>query len=479
MSKTDFLSVMPLFILTSAAILILFSIAVKRNHKVIYVITTVSLAADFVYIAVYKATTWVIEPLFIFDGFGTFNTGLILLTALAVTMISYAYFEQREERKEEYYILLILATLGAIVLVISKHFVSLFLGLEILSVSLYSLIAYLRKRQRSDEAGIKYLILAAFSSAFLLFGMALVYTASGAMEFSGITDFLKRYQQMPMIMFAGFGLMTVGIGFKLGVVPFHMWAADVYEGAPAPVTAFIATVSKGGMMVLLVRFFSAINGYQYEGLIIVFTIIAITSMFVGNFLALLQSNVKRMLAYSSIAHLGYLLVAFLAGGRLGMEAVSFYLVAYFITSTGAFGILATLSDRDRDAERLEDYRGLFWSRPWTAVMLMAMLLSLAGIPLTAGFIGKFYLVAAGISEHLWLLVIVLAINSAIGLYYYIRIIAIMIERQEETRERENELNPSIFVVSGTTIAILTILLIWIGVHPNGMMVLIQQLLALK
>ena len=284
---------------------------------------------------------------------------------------------------------------------------------------------------------------------------------------------------MPIIIFTGFGLMTVGIGFKLGVVPFHMWAADVYEGAPAPVTAFIATVSKGGMMVLLVRFFTAINGYQYEGLILVFTIIAITSMFIGNFLALLQTNVKRMLAYSSIAHLGYLLVAFLAGGRLGMEAVSFYLVAYFITSTGAFGIIATLSDKDRDAERLEDYRGLFWSRPWTAVMLMAMLLSLAGIPLTAGFIGKFYLVAAGIGEHLWLLVTMLAINSAIGLYYYIRIIGVMIEKPEVQPERENELHPSIFVVSGATIAILTILLIWIGVHPNGMMVLIQQVLTLE
>lgn len=480
MSKTDFLSVVPLFILTSAAILILFSIAVKRNHKVIYAITTVSLAIDFIYLVLYKAAaTWVIEPLFIFDGFGTFNTGLILLTALAVTMISYAYFEQREERKEEYYILLILATLGAVVLVISKHFISLFLGLEILSVSLYSMIAYLRKRERSDEAGIKYLILAAFSSAFLLFGMALVYATSGAMEFSAIADYLSTTTQMPLIIFAGFGLMTVGIGFKLGVVPFHMWAADVYEGAPAPVTAFIATVSKGGMMALLVRFFTEINGHQYSPLILVFTVVAIASMFIGNFLALRQGNVKRVLAYSSIAHLGYLLVAFLAGGKLGIEAVSFYLVAYFITSTGAFGILATLSDKDRDAELLEDYRGLFWTRPWTATMFTAMLLSLAGIPLTAGFIGKFYLVAAGISEHQWLLVVMLAVNSAIGLYYYIKIIAAMAERTETEVRPANELRPSVYVVSGVTIAILTILLIWIGVHPNGMIVLIEQLVTLK
>lgn len=225
MSKTDFLSVIPLFILTSSAILIMFSISVKRNHKLIYVITAASLIGDFVYIALYNAKVkWVIEPLFIFDGFGIFNMGLILLTAVAVTMISYAYFEQREERKEEYYILLILATLGACTLVISKHFVSLFLGLEILSVSLYSMIAYLRKRERSDEAGLKYLIMAAFSSAFLLFGMALVYATTGSMDFNGIAKHMSGASELSLIMMTGLGLMFVGVGFKLSIVPFHMWA---------------------------------------------------------------------------------------------------------------------------------------------------------------------------------------------------------------------------------------------------------------
>jgi NADH-quinone oxidoreductase subunit N len=266
MSKTDFLNGIPIFILTSSAILIMFSISIRRNHKLIYAITATSLLADFIYLTLYNTNVnvkHVIEPLFVFDGFGTFNMGLILLTALAVTMISYAYFEQREERKEEYYILLILATLGAGVLVISKHFVSLFLGLEILSVSLYSMIAYLRRRERSDEAGIKYLIMAAFSSAFILFGMALVYAVTGSMEFTGIAKFLSTVSKMPMLLLTGFGLMIVGIGFKLSLAPFHMWAADVYEGAPAPVTAFIATVSKGGMMALLVRFFTA---YQWPSI---------------------------------------------------------------------------------------------------------------------------------------------------------------------------------------------------------------------
>ncbi len=477
MSKTDFLNVIPLFILTSSAILIMFSISVKRNHKLIYVITALSLLADFIYISTYNARIkWVIEPLFVFDGFAIFNMGLILLTALAVTMISYAYFEQREERKEEYYILLILATLGGCVLVISKHFVSLFLGLEILSVSLYSMIAYLRRREKSDEAGLKYLIMAAFSSAFILFGMALVYAVTGTMEFSGIARAMSGGgTDLPILLIAGFGLITVGVGFKLSLVPFHMWAADVYEGAPAPVTAFIATISKGGMMVFLVRFFNSVNGYNYDTLVITFSAIAIASMFTGNFLALRQGNVKRILAYSSIAHIGYLLVAFLAGGSLGMEAVSFYLVAYFITTVGAFGILATLSDRDRDAERIDDYRGLFWRRPWTAASLSAMLMSLAGIPLTAGFVGKFYVIAAGVNTSRWLLVIMLAINSALGLFYYIRIVAIMFERHETEARPRRMLRPGVYLVSGVTLAVLMGLLVWVGVYPEWIMDVIREM----
>jgi len=472
-NKTDLICLTPLWILSSAAIAIFFSVSVKRNHKVIFIITLISFIADFIFLTTYSINhQQTIEPLLVFDGFGIFNIGLILLTTLIVAMMSYAYFEQREERKEEYYILLILAALGACIMVISKHFMSLFLGLEILSVSLYALIAYLRTRERSDEAGIKYLILAAFSSAFLLFGMALVYATTGSMEFSGIANWLASSQEMPLILLTGFGLMIVGVGFKLGVVPFHMWTPDVYEGAPAPVTAFIATVSKGGMVALLVRFFTTLNGYQYESLVWVFASIAIASMFIGNFLALRQNNVKRVLAYSSIAHLGYLLVAFLAGGKLGVEAISFYLVAYFITSLGAFGILATLSDKERDAELLEDYRGLFWSRPVTATAFSAMLLSLAGIPLTAGFIGKFYLLAAGIQSQLWLLALILVINSVIGLYYYIKIIAVMFDKKHEVKASE-ELHPLVYIMSSFTMAILTILLIWIGVNPSGMMELIK------
>ncbi|WP_439882490.1 NADH-quinone oxidoreductase subunit N [Pontibacter sp. MBLB2868] len=474
----DFLHLMPLLILVVASLVTMLVIAVQRNHKLIYIITLVSLVAAFASLfELWDNAVYHISPMFVIDGFALLYIGLILLASLVVCMLSYAYFEQREERKEEYYILHLLATLGACVLVISKHFTGLFLGLEVLSVALYGLIAYLRTRERSDEAGIKYLIMAAMSSAFLLFGMALVYAMAGSMGFYEIGLYLSvlRLDEMPLILLTGFGMMIVGAGFKLGIVPFHMWTPDVYEGAPAPVTAFIATISKGGMMAILIRFFLQTDGFNYPSLVLIFTVIAIASMFAGNILALMQKNVKRILAYSSIAHLGYLLVAFIAGNELGVEAVTFYLVAYFITSLGAFGVITLLSDEERDAELLEDYRGLLWRRPWTAAAFTAMLLSLAGIPLTAGFVGKFYLLAAGVRTELWLLVIMLALNSVIGLYYYIKIIAVMFQQTNAGRERQ-ALHPSAYMVSGATIAILALLLVYVGVYPTGLMNMIQGLI---
>jgi NADH-quinone oxidoreductase subunit N len=474
-NNISIIDVLPGIFLVTASVIAMLSIAIKRNHKLIFGVTTISLLGVFLFLIFYATNhKFNVEPLFVIDGFGTFITGLIVMSTLAIALLSYAYFEQREERKEEYYILLLLATLGAAMLVISKHFVSLFLGLEILSISLYSMVAYLRKRPQSDEAGIKYLILAAFSSAFLLFGMALVYTASGSMDFTGIATYLSSVNKLPITMLAGFGLMIVGIGFKLGVVPFHMWAPDVYQGAPAPVTAFIATVSKGGIVVLLVRFFTQINGLKYPVVILSFTVIAIASMLIGNFLAIQQKNVKRILAYSSIAHMGYILVAFLAGGSLGKEAVSFYLVAYSLTNIGAFGVVSILSDQDRDAEILDDYQGLFWRHPKIATVFTAMLLSLAGIPLTAGFVGKFYLVASGVGTSLWLLVIVLAISSVIGLFYYIKIIATMFDKAAGSETLA--LRPRLYLINLITLFVISALMIWYGVYPQGLIERIQDFL---
>jgi NADH-quinone oxidoreductase subunit N len=278
-------------------------------------------------------------------------------------------------------------------------------------------------------------------------------------------------QVRSVLLWTGVGMLVVGIGFKLAVVPFHMWTPDIYEGAPAPVTAFVATVSKGSMFALLLRFFTPLDIHVSGALFAVFALIAIASMLVGNLLALLQNNVKRILAYSSIAHLGYLLVAFLASGALAITAVTFYLVAYFVTTLGAFGIITVLSTSARDADRLDDYRGLFWRRPWLAGIFTSTLLSLAGIPLTAGFVGKFYLVAAGVGSALWPLVIILVVTSAVGLFYYLRLVAAMYIQPPQ--EEVSVVASSLSLAGSLVLAALMLLLVWLGVYPAPFIDMIQ------
>jgi NADH-quinone oxidoreductase subunit N len=359
---------------------------------------------------------------------------------------------------------------GAVVLVASNNFVSLFLGLEILSISLYSIIAYVKTRLRSVEAGLKYLILAAASSAFLLFGMALIYIDTGTLSFSQMDGVFQNTQFLSV---AGLALMLVGIGFKLALVPFHLWTPDIYEGAPAPVSALIATISKGSMIALLLRFVHGTGSLEMEWFVWTLSLMAIASMLFGNILALRQDNIKRLLAYSSIAHLGYILIAVLAKTDLSVEAVSFYLVAYFISIIGAFGTISIFSFSEIEIEKIEDLRGMFWTRPVLSVIFCLMFFSLIGIPLTAGFIGKFYVLWAAISDDLWLLAIVLIISSVIGLYYYLRVIKTMLSRVDDQPLGMWTSNPSRmgFVV----LSVLGILLIFLGVYPTQLIDLIQYL----
>jgi NADH-quinone oxidoreductase subunit N len=330
------------------------------------------------------------------------------------------------------------------------------------------MIAYLRM-SRPLEAGIKYLVLAAGSAAFLLFGMALVYTDLGTMEFARMAQLLPGIRSDTLLV-SGMALIITGIGFKLAVVPFHLWTPDVYEGAPAPVTAFIATVSKGAMFALLLRYFYSAGGIADRHIVLVFTIIAIASMIAGNLLALLQDNVKRILAYSSIAHMGYLLVAFLVGGEFAVEAVTFYLVAYFVTTLGAFGVITVMSSSEDEPEQMEDYRGLFWRQPALAGVFTVMLLSLAGIPVTAGFIGKFYIVAAGASSARWALIIILVVSSVIGLFYYLRLVATMYAPPDS----ESTTVVPARSIGGAVLAALTCLLLWLGIYPNPVLRVIEN-----
>ena len=476
MSGNDFFALTPLLLLAGSSVLIMLLIAIKLSHRVIQLSSLLLFAVAFSSLFyIQQLLPYRIEPLLIIDGFSVFIMGLIIFSSLVVNILSYIYFEEKEESPKEYYVLLFLCTLGACVLAVSKHFISLFLGLEILTVGLYALIAYLRVRHHNIEAGIKYLVLAAFSSAFLLFGMALIYLETGSMDFSIIARNLTSVQSLSPLFLTGLGMMLVGIGFKLAVVPFHMWTADVYEGAPAPVTAFIATASKGGVFAVLLRFFMMIDGFRFKVVMLILICIAIASMIIGNLLAVQQKNVKRILAYSSIAHLGYLLVAFIPGSTMSIKAVSFYLMAYFITTLTAFGIVTVLSNKEKDAEDIESYKALFWQHPVLACIFSSALLSLAGIPLTVGFVGKFYILSAGLQAGFWVVALVLVMSSVIGLYYYLRIISTMFAGQKSIVPREEKANPVFYMVSIIALSVLSLLIIWFGVYPAGMMGFMEYL----
>ncbi|HZD03370.1 MAG TPA: NADH-quinone oxidoreductase subunit N, partial [Longimicrobiales bacterium] len=333
MSPDALLALSPLLILSGTAVAVLLGTALGRSHRLAAAGTAGGLALALAAVpAASSASPGRVTALLSLDRFAYFYMGLVLSAGLAVCLLSYGYLEERKEDREEFYVLLILATLGAAVLVAGSHLASFFLGLELLTVSLYALIAYPHGGDgRPVEAGLKYLVLAAASSSFLLFGMALVYSRFGEMEFARIGASVAAagaFRDAWILL--GTAMILTGAGFKLAVVPFHMWTPDVYEGAPAPVTAFVATVSKGAVFALLLRYFAASGAYGSGPAMKVVGLAAIASMIAGNLLALLQDNVKRMLAYSSIAHLGYLLVAFLGGGSLAGEAATFYLLAYFV-----------------------------------------------------------------------------------------------------------------------------------------------------
>jgi NADH-quinone oxidoreductase subunit N len=484
MSYSDFIALLPLLTLAGFALLTMLQVAFFRRLDTAAVLCGGGCIATLGSVcAASSVAPRTVTPLLDIDGYGLFYAGLIVIATAVVAALSYGYVVKQnveQEECEEYFVLLLLAALGAVVLTAAGHFVSFFLGLELMSVSLYGLIGYFRTRRRLIEAAVKYLILSAASSAFLLFGMALMYFEAGTMEFVRLGTAMTAAANEDRMFVTGMAMTLVALGFKLALAPFHMWTPDVYEGAPAPVTAFIATVSKGAIFALLLRYFTHVNSGHDSALWWTFSLIAVVSMFTGNLLALLQQNIKRILAYSSIAHLGYLLVAFLAAGPLAVEAVTFYLAAYFVTTLGAFGVVSVLSEASggdaRDADNLEDYRGLFWTRPWLSASLTLMLLSLAGIPLTVGFLGKFYVIAAGVQASLWLLVITLVINSVIGLFYYLRIIVVMAATtsvRSAYLPRHTAGPPEWAAVFSLTV--LTLLLIGIGIYPDTLIRLIQTL----
>lgn len=426
MSATALQALVPLMALASAIVLVMLVIAWHRHHGLTAALTALGLLATVASLPVAsKVAPQGVTDLLMVDGYALFYGALAVLAALVVVALSFSYLHRWTGRREEWYLLLMTATLGALVLASARHLAAFVLGLELLSVSLFALVGYPTAVARPLEAATKYLVLAGVSSAFLLFGMALVYARFGVLDFATLQA--ASAPDGGLLLPAAIALMVIGIGFKLSLVPFHLWTPDVFQGAPAPVAAFLATVSKGAVFALLLRYVQLGGGYQLEPVLGAIALLAIVTMLVGNLLALAQRDLKRLLAYSSIAHFGYLLVALLAGGEFAVESIGFYLAAYFATTLAAFGVVTVLATEGGDSHReaedtdLERYRGLLWRRPLLAVLLVLALLSLAGLPVTVGFVAKFYVIAAGADAGAWTLVGTLVLGSIIGLFYYLRI----------------------------------------------------------
>ncbi len=391
------------------------------------------------------------------DSFSIFFHFVVLLVALVVVLSSLDYLEVQRINAGEYYALMLFATVGMMLMSSAVELVLIFIALEISSISSYILAGFRRRAAESAESSLKYFLLGSFATAFFLYGVAMIFGATGSTNVYVIAEILKTHQSV--LIYLAVALMFVGLGFKVASAPFHVWAPDVYEGAPAPVVGFMSTGPKAAAFAVLLRVLFATGAPGWFWLV---WVSAALSMTIGNIGALVQNNVKRLLAYSSIAHAGYLLVAFAAAQTTGISAAIFYTASYAAMNVGAFAIVAHLSGKGERYVTLDDYSGLGRRSPLLAATLTIFLISLIGIPITGGFFAKFYVFSAALQSNLVGLTIIGVINSAIAAYYYLRIIVYMYMRDERIEA------PVARIPAGlaAAVAISLIVTIYLGVLPN-------------
>ncbi|WP_165855334.1 NADH-quinone oxidoreductase subunit NuoN [Marinobacter sp. JSM 1782161] len=464
LGRADIMALTPVILVSATAVVVMLGIAWQRLHAVTVLVSALGLNLALLSLLLVGSLGPTTTPLLVFDGVTLLGMLLVLVSSLACVTFCHAYLEGYPGPREEFYLLLLCAAAGGMILTAANHLATLFFGLELLSMPIYGMLAYTFRDRLSLEAGIKYLVLSAAGTSFLLFGMALLYAQTGQLAIDGIVAAMATGNG-PWAL-AGVGFVLVGLGFKLSVIPFHLWTPDVYQGGPSPAVTFLATASKAAAFIVLLRVVVAIPAFHGTEAHDLLAGLALLTMLAGNLLALMQANFKRLLGYSSIAHFGYLLVALVVADGLAVETSGIYLVTYLVTTLAAFGVVTLLSSpySGEDASALHHYRGLFWRRPYLAAVLTVSLLSLAGIPFTAGFIGKFYILALGVEAQRWWLVGGIVVGSAIGLFYYLRVMVTLylVEPGMSRRDAPNDwgLRAGGLVVLG--LAGLTILL---GVYP--------------
>lgn len=406
------------------------------------------------------------------DPFAIFFKALFLLVAFFTVLISLDYTEREGVAFGEYYVLVLFASVGMMLMAAGANLIVIFLGLEIMSISIYVLVGITRDDPRSVEAAFKYFLLGAFASAFLLYGMALTYASTGSLRLATIREVLSEqaFLTSAPIMILGFSLLVIGFAFKIALVPFHMWTPDAYEGAPTSITAFMATGVKAAAFAALLRvFLSALPQLERHWTEVMWAL-AVLTMSVGNLIALKQDNIKRMLAYSSIAHAGYILVGFVAGNELGRAGILFYLFAYALMNIGAFTVVILLGRKGEENTLISDYAGIGFRFPLLSAAMSIFLFSLAGVPPTAGFMAKVYVFSAAVKAGYYWLVVIAVLNSAVAAYYYLRVMVYMY-----FREPEREVRVDLFSLAGV---IAVILAVWgvlqLGIFPSDFLALAQR-----
>jgi len=466
---------MPELVVTVCALLALIIEAFRKGKGASLASGIVCLAGSVIALY-YMRCLWnqniqLFNGLYVIDGFGTFFKFIFLTILFLISIISLAYAAREGIGFGEYYALLLLGVLGMMVMVSSNNFVTIFIGLEVMSLAIYVLCGLVTGNLKSVEASLKYFMLGAFATAFLLYGIALTYASSGTIDVKQLAYFIKEdcFDITPAF-FCGMALLIVGFGFKIASVPFHMWTPDVYEGAPTSITAYMATGVKAAAFGAFLRVF-------YTGFLpfiddwsAILWFIAVLTMIVGNVIALVQNNIKRLLAYSSIAHAGYILVAFVTGDKVLSSSILFYLMVYAFMNIGAFSVVMLLGRKGEPNEDIESYAGLAGRHPFVALCMSIFLLSLTGIPPLAGFAGKFYIFSAAIKSHYYWLAVIGVLNSVVAAYYYLRVLMYMYFKEPERELGSIDLSPAYVVVILISIAAL----LYMGILPRDMLLLAQK-----
>ena len=397
------------------------------------------------------------------DPFGLFFSFIVVVVGFLSVLVSMSFLEREEADHGEFYALVLFCLAGMLMMLHTTHLIMVLVGLEVFSLSLYVICGLMRGRVRSIEAALKYFLLGAFSSGFFAYGMALLYGATGSLDMMRIGSIAAS--EPTTLLWFGMGLIVIGLAFKIGVVPFHQWVPDVYQGAPTNVTGFMAAATKTVAFAVLLRFLVGAFGNQTDVWVPMITWLAILTMTVANLVALAQTNLKRLLAYSSIAHAGYLLVALVCRPEDGVEAIVFYLTAYAFMTVGAFAMLSAVGRGDAEGERgytLAEWAGLGWRRPMIGVAMTLFLFSLAGIPPTGGFLGKYVILKAAVSAEHIPLAIVMAVNAVIAAYYYLRVIVYMYMRESEVEELPLPVTPAM----ATVMVISSVAILYLGLAPG-------------